>query len=109
MTREQELLTEIRDLLQIIAEPQLAKRDAKLRSELRAAVGRSAKKAKAVMLMNGSRTQKAIAKESGMDAGNLSRLVKDLAAEGLLLSDQGHPRLTLAVPTSFFDEVESDE
>lgn len=58
MSREIELLTEIRDLLQVMAEPALAKRDARLRSDLCSVVG-GGKKAKAVLLMDGSRTQAA--------------------------------------------------
>ena len=76
MSREIELLTEIRDLLQVLAEPELSKRDAKLRSSLRSVVGSSGMKAKASLLMDGSRSQSAIVKESGMNQGNLSRLVK---------------------------------
>jgi hypothetical protein len=53
MSRELELLTEIRDLLQVVAEPALAKRDAKFRSVLRSVVGSSGKKVKAVLLMDG--------------------------------------------------------
>ena len=41
MSREIELLTEIRDLLQVMAEPNLAKRDAKMRVALRDVVGSS--------------------------------------------------------------------
>jgi hypothetical protein len=59
MSREIELLIEIRDLLQVMAEPALAKRDAKLRSSLRTAVGSSGKKAKAALLMDGSRSLRA--------------------------------------------------
>jgi hypothetical protein len=103
MSREIELLGEIRDLLQIMAEPALAQRDAKLRSALRAVVGVSPKKAKAVQAMDGSRTQSMIVKELGMDAGNLSRLVKDLAVAGLISADQKHPKLLVAVPPNFFD------
>jgi hypothetical protein len=73
MSRDVELLTEIRDLLQVIAEPALAKRDAKLRASLRTVVGSGAKKMKAVLLMDGTRSQSAIVKESGIDQGNLSR------------------------------------
>lgn len=79
MSREIELLTEIRDLLQVMAEPALAKRDANFRSSLRTVVGRSGGKAKAVQLMDGSRSQSEIVKEGAIDAGNLSRLVNSLA------------------------------
>lgn len=103
MSQEIELLTEIRDLLQIMAEPALAKRDATLRSSLRGVVGSSSKRAKAVLLMNGTRTQSAIVRESGMDQGNVSRLVKGLADAKLISADQKHPRMLLKVPSTFFD------
>lgn len=109
MSREIELLTEIRDLLQMMAEPALAKRDAARRSSLRSVVGGSDKKAKAALLMDGTRLQSAIVKESRMDHGNLSRLVKTLANAGLISPDEKHPRLLVKVSPSFFDGDDRDE
>ena|SRR3982751_2761367 len=109
MSQEIELLTEIRDLLQVMAEPSLAKRDAKLRASLRSLVGGSGKKAKAALMMDGSRSQAAIVKESGIDQGNLSRLVKGLAAAQLISSDEKHPKLLVKVPPTFFDGDKADE
>jgi len=109
MSHDIQLLTEIRDLLQVMAEPALAERDKKLRSSLRDVVGRSARKAEAILLMDGSRVQSAIVKESGIDQGDLSRLVKTLAAEKLISADQKHPKLTLKVPASFFEQKDKDE
>ena len=109
MSREIELLTEIRDLLTVMAEPALAKRDAKLRSSLRTVVGGSGKKAKAVLLMDGSRARSAIVKESGVDQGDLSRLVKALAAAQLIAADAKNPRLAVTVPSNFFDRGDADE
>lgn len=109
MSQETELLTEIRDLLQVMAEPALAKRDAKLRSALRSAVGNSKQKAKAVMLMDGSRAQSAVAKEAGIDQGNLSRFVKVLAAAHLIAQDEKHPQMLLRLPSTFFDGENSDD
>ena len=103
MSQEIDLLTEIRDLLQILAEPEIAKRDAKRRTILRAAVGNSKQKAKAIFLMDGTRAQSALTKETGMDSGNLSRFVKGLASAELIGSDQKHPKLLVKVPSSFFD------
>ena len=103
MSQEIELLTEIRDLLQVMAEPELAKRDAKRRASLRDVVGNGAQKAKAVLLMDGSRTQATIVKEAGIDTGNLSRLVKALAGGQLIASDQKHPKVLFKVPANFFD------
>src|SRR5260370_12864977 len=102
MSREIELLTEIRDLLQVMAEAALAERDAKMRTSLRAVVGSGGKKAKAALLMDGTRSQSAIIKESGIDQGNLSRLVKALAAAQLISADEKHPRLLVRVPSAFF-------
>src|SRR5687768_14523387 len=98
MSRDIELLTEIRDLLQVIAEPALEKRDALLRSSLRAAVGGSSKKAKAVQLMDGSRSQSVIARESAFDTSNLSKLVKALAAAKLIAPDHKRPKLLVKIP-----------
>src|SRR5258706_14910582 len=103
MSREIELLTEIRDLLQVVAEPALAKRDEKFREALRTIVGKARSKADAVMLMDGSRTQSAIVKETGIDQGSLSRLVKALRAESLISADEKHPRLVIAITPNFFD------
>ena len=108
MSQEIELLTEIRDLLQVMAEPALAQRDAKLRSSLRDVVGTGAKKAKAALLMDGSRVRSQIAKESGMDDGNLSRLVKALT-DAKLIIDQKSPKILVRVPPSFFSEAEGNE
>jgi regulator of protease activity HflC (stomatin/prohibitin superfamily) len=109
MSREIELLTEIRDLLEVIAEPALAQRDAKLRSALRDIVGSSARRAKAVHLMDGSRSQATIAKESGLDQGNISRLTKALAAAQLASAEGKQPKLALKISPRFFDEGASDE
>ena len=109
MSQEIQLLTEIRDLMQVMAEPALAKRDAKLRSSLRGLVGTSAKKAKAVMLMDGTRTQATLVKDSGMDQGGVSRLVKGLAEAKLVAADEKHPKVLLKVPATFFDEDAGDE
>lgn len=109
MSQEIELLTEIRDLLQVMAEPALSKRDATLRSSLRAAIGRSGKKAKAALLMDGTRLQSVIVKDSGIDQGELSRLVKAFAAAKLISADQKHPKLLVRVPQTFFDGDNADE
>src|SRR5688500_16148971 len=105
MSKEIELLTEIRDLVQVMAEPALAKHHEKLRDALRAAVGRNKKKASAVLLMDGSKSQAAIAKETGVDKSDLSKLVKALKAESLIATDEGHPKLRIKVLPNFFDNV----
>lgn len=98
-----ELLREIRDLLRVIAEPALAKRDEGLRKELLEIVGKSKLKAKAVLLMDGSRSQASICKESGIDRGELSRVTKVLRAESLIAADDKQPKLVIAIPANFFD------
>src|SRR5207248_8635008 len=103
MSRDTELLTEIRDLLQVMAEPALAKRDEKLRKALRAVARKSHKSRSAILLMDGSRTQAAIAKESGMDTSNLSKLVKSLTEESLIAADEKHPKLLVKIPPDFFE------
>jgi len=108
MGEETELLREMRDLLRVIAEPVLAKRDQKLRASLSAVVGKSKAKAKAVVLMDGSRTQAAICKESGIDPGDLSRLAKALRAKALIAVDEKHPKLIIAIPSDFFESAETE-
>jgi hypothetical protein len=104
MTEQTELLREIRDLLQVIAEPALAKRDEKLRLALLEIVGKSKPKQKAALLMDGTRSQSAIQKESKMDAGNLSRFVKTMRAEALIgKNDKESPKLAITIPPNFFD------
>jgi hypothetical protein len=103
MTDQTELLREIRDLLQVMAEPALAKRDEKLREALRVIVGKSKPKAKAIQLMDGSRTQAAIGKETALDAGNLSRFVKALR-EASLIGKEENLKLVISVPPNFFDD-----
>lgn len=109
MSREIELLTEIRDLLEVVAEPALAKRDAKLRSALRDIVGSSDRRASAVLLMDGSRTQAAIAKEAGLDQGNISRLAKALADAKLIAVEGKQPKLLLKISARFFEETSTNE
>jgi hypothetical protein len=81
MHEQTELLREMRDLLLVIAEPALAKRDERLRASLLDIVGKSKAKAQATLLMDGLRSQAAICKESGIDKGALSRLTKALRAQ----------------------------
>lgn len=104
MSRETELLAEIRDLLTVIAEPALERQDANRRTLLRNIVGTSEKKARAVLLMDGTRLQAAISKESTLDNGSVSRLVKALAEVQLLVGDEKFPTLALKIPPRFFDK-----
>ena len=104
MSTETELLTEIRDLLQVLAEPMLAKRDEKWRDTIRAAAGKGKKSGAAIMLMDGSRTQSAIAKQVGIDPAQLNRLIKALEGAGALaMTAAKHPKLTVKLPPNFFE------
>jgi hypothetical protein len=105
MSREIELLTEIRDLLLVLAEPALAQRDLKFRDALRKIVGKGPKNVAAVFLMNGARSPAAIAKEAQIDPGQLSRLVKALAVESLITPDDKHPKLVVTIPPNFFEST----
>ena len=103
MTEQTELLREIRDLLLLIAEPALAKRDESLRAALLELAGRSKGKRNAILLMDGSRSRAAISKESGIDQGDLSRLVKSLREKGLVGTWTSPPKIILALPPKFFE------
>ena len=103
MNEQTELLREMCHLLRVIAEPQLAKRDERLRVSLLEAVGKSKAGAAAVHLMDGSRNQAAICKESGIDPAALSRLKNSLRAKELLGPDDKHPKLVITVPPTFFE------
>ena len=106
MDENTELLREMRDLLRVIAEPVMAKRDAKLRAALSDIVGRGKAKSRAVLLMDGSRSQARICKESGIDQGLLSRLVKSLRTQALIAGDGKQPKLVIPVPSDFFESSE---
>ena len=106
MTEDTELLREIRDLLLVMAEPALAKRDERLREVLVEIVGKSKARAKAVLLMDGSRPQTTIKKESGIDQGDLSRSVKALREANLIAKgDDKHPKLVITIPPNFFENA----
>jgi hypothetical protein len=97
-------ILEIRDLIRIMAEPAVAEHDKKARAELRRIVGTGTKKAEAVLLMDGSRIQAAIQKETGFSKGHLSTLVKDLFASKLLTEDsKQQPKLAISIPKNFFE------
>jgi hypothetical protein len=106
LDEQTELLREMRDLLRVIAEPALAERDKKLRASLLGVVGKSEAKAKAVRLMDGSRSQTAISKESGVDQGLLSRLEKSLRSNGLLKPNEKNSALLISIPPNFFKATE---
>jgi hypothetical protein len=96
---------EIRELLQLLAEPAIAQRDDKLRVSLREIIGRSQAKRKAVMVMDGSRSQADIRQGVTIDQGDLSKLVKSLRAGGLLLQGE-KPQIRIPLPANFFETGE---
>jgi hypothetical protein len=94
---------EIRELLRLMAEPAIDARDRKLRNELRRIVGESEPRANSVLLMDGTRLQATIRAQSRMHQGNLSTLVKKLAAAKLLCGDTRLPKLAILIPSNFFE------
>ena len=109
MDEQIELLREMRDLLRVIAEPALAERDKTRRVSLREVVGKSRRKANVVLLMDGSRSQADLHKESGMDQGDISRLVKALRAKELINADEKRPELVISIPPDFFENAEKPD
>src|SRR6266498_430685 len=108
MSEPTELLNaiyEIRDLVRLMAEPQIAARDERLRQQLISAVGKSEPKARAVLLMDGSRTQAAIHSETKMNKGHLSTFVKHLGEAKLLSGDPKQPKLAIPIPSDFFEKA----
>jgi hypothetical protein len=99
-----EAVQEIRNLVRIMAEPAIAEHDKKARAELRRLVGNSPKKAKAVLLMDGSRIQSLIQKETGINQGDLSTLVKQMKASNLLSGEGKEPKLAIPIPQTFFED-----
>jgi hypothetical protein len=105
-----DVLTEMRDLLRLLAEPAIAQRDKKLRKELRSIAGSATgKKAKAILLMDGSRNQAGISNECGINQGDLSVLVKKLKGSELLKGDSKQPQLAISIPPNFFEQPEGPD
>jgi hypothetical protein len=105
MSDDTEILREIRDLLRLIAEPALAKRDERLRASLQELVGKSKQKAEVVVLMDGTRSQADIRKAAGVDPGNFSRLVTALREAELIGPDERRPKLVFPAPSNLIDNV----
>ena len=98
-----EEVRQMRKLLELLAEPAIAQRDAKLRNELRKIVGSSPKKQQSVLLMDGSRTQTQIIAQTSVNKGNLSTMVGTLESAGLLTDGKKQPKLAISIPSNFFD------
>jgi hypothetical protein len=106
MEEQTELLRKILEMLTLIAEPQIAQRDQTLRAALSEVVGKGRLKARAAALMDGTRAQSVICRESGIDAGALSRLTKALREKCLIGSDDKLPTLAIPLPPGFWTELE---
>jgi hypothetical protein len=100
---------EIRDLVRLMAEPAIAARDQKLRDELKRIVGKSAAKSSSIFLMDGSRAQADIRRETKINQGDLSTLVKKLNESNLLAGDGKKPKLAISIPSNFFETEEANE
>ena len=98
-----EEVRQMRKLLEVLAEPAIAQRDAKLRDELRTIVGSSSKKQESVLLMDGSRTQAQIIAQTSINQGDLSTMVGRLENAGLLADGKKQPKLAISIPSNFFD------
>lgn len=106
MDEQTELLREMVELLRLIAEPEIAKRDKKRRVALAEIVGKSQQKINAILLMDGVKTQAAIGKEAKIDHGALSRLTKALRAADLIANEDKPPKLVFPLPPNFPDDLE---
>jgi len=100
---------EIRDLVRLMAEPAIAERDQKLRTELKKIVGKSSAKSKSVHLMDGTRSQADIRRTTSINQGHLSTLVKKLGASSLLDGDGKKPKLAISIPANFFEGEDKNE
>lgn len=107
----EQLLTavlEIKELLKLIAEPQLAQRDEKRRAALRQIVGKSGAKIKVILALDGSQTQAELLKKVKIDKGDLSKLIKALRAAELL-KENDKPELAIEIPSNFFEAAEEKQ
>jgi hypothetical protein len=98
-----EEVRQMRKLLELLAEPAVAQRDANLRDELRKIVGSSSKKQQSVFLMDGNRTQRQIIAQTSVNQGDLSTMVGKLESAGLLADGKREPKLAISIPSNFFD------
>ena len=106
MNEESELLTAVRkicELLELLAEDKIAERDAKQRLALRQIVGTSLTKQKSIFLMDGTRTQAEIVRATAVNNGHLSTMVGKLHKANLLIDDTKRPKLTISIPSNFFE------
>jgi len=98
-----EVLQKIHGLLELLAEDKIAQRDAKQRAAVREIVGTSAKKQESIFLMDGTRTQADIRKQTSVNQGHLSTMVGKLHEAKLLIDDTKRPKLAISIPPNFFE------
>jgi hypothetical protein len=89
-----ELLTEIRDLLVPISSLARMKLGAEAPDKLRVVVG-SGQRQRAARMMDGTKTRQDIQTATGISAPNLSTLMKELREAGLATEREGRPRLVV--------------
>jgi hypothetical protein len=99
---------EIRLLLELLAEPAIAQRDAKLRAELLKIVGSSKVHRKVVFLLDGVHTQKDIRDKTSAHSGNLSTFIGKLKEAKLLTGDSKTPKLAISIPANFFESADKE-
>lgn len=98
------LLVEIRDLLKVMAGPELAKRDAHKLTKLRAIAGSGAKKRAAILKMDGTRTRKQIIDEAEIGKSLLSDLISELKASDLVEEQNSTPVIRCVVTEALLSE-----
>ena len=99
-----ETVRKIHELLELLAEDKIAERDARQRSALIEIVGASLPKQQSVYLMDGTRTQADIRKETSVNQGHLSTMVGQLSKANLLEGDPKKPKLGISIPPNFFEK-----
>jgi hypothetical protein len=106
VNEQSELLTAVRkicELLELLAEDKIAERDAKQRLALREIVGKSPAKQKSIFLMDGTRAQAEIVRATTVHKGDLSTMIGKLHKAKLLAGDTKRPKLTISIPSNFFE------
>ena len=102
-SKSEALLAEIRDLLMVIAEPQLAERDRKIREELKK-IGGGEKKQAAILAMADGNDRKNVMTISGIDGSNLTKLVTELTSVAALEPHDTVLKLRCRIPQDFFKD-----
>ena len=108
MTDKDTLLEEIRELLipiSAVARAQLMEQGP---ARLRSLVGSGQQRQVAAAMMDGSKTRAEIQKASGINAPNLSTLIKELRESGLVTERESKPRLVVG-PAGVWKRTKSKE